>query len=417
MDKNKNTSEELFKPRLSTPETSGIIGYHSDSQAMLDEKQESEQNAWYRQLPRPQWAWQGLDPIEIESVLSRIASSSIATNHPKWLDTVAGFRHGNWCYEWTQQGMMHQRSALHADDLSAEQKSRQLFVASLCFSLASYPHLKQDTLSLQAQVLANKAYVDAMEASPYILKQIEVPYQGKKVLANLHLPHETEKPLPVVIVSGGMGSLQTDLWRLFTDYLAKHSIAMLTLDLPGAGHSSSFALTEDSSSIHQALLEHLPQVPWVDHFNVHFMGFRFGGNSLVRLAFLKPDKVKSCIALGAPIESLFKNPEQIANMPKMYLDMLASRMGKRVVDIPTFSRILNAWSLKSQGILAGRTTPVPMLALTLEGDPVSSKQDNQSIATYSQGGKAINIKAKTLHQGYEEALKNVTDWLITEINR
>lgn len=426
---NKNVSEALFKPKMNTPETSSIIGYHQESSIQLEK---ASQSSWYRHLARPQWAWQGLNPIDIESVLSRIASAQNQTHHQGWLDTIAGFRPGNWTYEWTQQGMQYQKKAQLIDsdpqsghskvDLddkinlkpSNPKKARQLFEASLCFSLASYPHLKGDSLALQAQLLANKAYEQAMDESGYILKKLDVPYEGKKIAANLHLPH-TERPLPVVIVCAGIDSLQTDLWRLFIDCFAKQDIAMLTLDLPGVGKSIHWQLTEDSSRLHQAVLNYLPEVAWIDHFNVHFVGLRFGGNVLTRLSFLEPNKVKSCAALGAPVHQWLNQSEHIANMPKMHLDTLASRIGKKVVDIPTFSRLLTAWSLKSQGILSGRATSVPILAMALKGDPVGSQQDNQSIAMFSQGGKAVDIKPKTLHQGYEQALKNLMEWLNSHI--
>ncbi|WP_133151325.1 alpha/beta hydrolase, partial [Vibrio sp. 10N.222.55.C12] len=93
---------------------------------------------------------------------------------------------------------------------------------------AAYPHIKGDNLSIQAQVLANKAYEEASHASKYVFKQLNVPYKGKTVQANLHLPH-TERPLPVVIVCAGLDSVQTDMWKLFLDHLAPNEFAMLTI--------------------------------------------------------------------------------------------------------------------------------------------------------------------------------------------
>ncbi|MFV0576139.1 MAG: esterase FrsA [Vibrio sp.] len=405
---NKNLSEKLFeKKALKAEETSTLVGYLAESQTILDENQKQSRSAWYRALRRLQWIWQGMDPIEIEAVLARIATSPNPHNHPDWLDTVAGYRPGNWSYEWTMQGMVHQTKAANLEGVAA---SDEFFVASLCFSIASYPHLKGDSLSLQAQLLVNKAYNEAMKLSPHVTKALEIPYQNKKIMANLHLPH-TERPLPVVMVSAGVDSLQTDMWRLFRDYLAQHEIGMLTIDMPGVGANTHWSLTEDSSALHQAVLNELPNIPWVDQFKVGLLGFRFGGNVMTRLAFLQPDKIKACVTLGAPIHELLTEADKFANMPKMYLDALASRVGKKMVDIPTFSKQVAAWSLKSQGLLASRATTVPILALGLEGDPVGSKKDNDTIAMYSQGGKAVEIKAKTITKGYAEALDRSIGWL------
>lgn len=100
-------------------------------------------------------------------------------------------------------------------------------------------------------------------------------------------------------MSAGLDSLQTDMWRLFRDYLAKRDIAMLTIDMPSLGASSHWPLTEDSSCLHQAVLNQLADLPWVDHFRIGLIGFRFGGNAMARLAFLESDKVKACVSLGA----------------------------------------------------------------------------------------------------------------------
>ena len=154
------------------------------SQKILDEREAHSEHAWYRHLRRLQWVWQGLSPIEMESVLAKIASSKHSRTQDHWLDTVLGYHSGNWTFEWIKLGMEHQR---RADVMKGEEAADELFTASLCFSIAGYPHLKNDNLAMQAQVLANKAYTQGAEKTQYVIKQIEVPYQKRKIIANLHL--------------------------------------------------------------------------------------------------------------------------------------------------------------------------------------------------------------------------------------
>lgn len=104
-------------------------------------------------------------------------------------------------------------------------------------------------------------------------------------------------------------------------------------------------------------------------------------------------------------------------MPKMYLDILASRLGKNAVDINSLSGQLMAWSLKVQGILSSRKTKVPILAMSLENDPVSPHSDNRLVALFSDYGKAKKISAKTITQGYEESLDLAIKWLEDELIR
>ncbi|EEX34646.1 MULTISPECIES: esterase FrsA [Vibrio] len=409
----KNLSETLFTNHKQAKETSALTQYMPSSQSMLDEKREQDGFKWYRNLRRMQWAWQGLDPIEVEAVLAKIASSKHSRTHDEWLDTVMGYHSGNWTYEWTKLGMLHHK---RSNELKGEEAADELFNASLCFSIAGYPHLKNDNLATQAQVLASNAYTEASKKTKYIVKQIEIPYQNKRIIAHLHLT-KTDKPQPVVMVSAGLDSLQTDMWKLFRDHLAKKDIAMLTVDMPSVGHSSHWTLTEDTSCIHQAVLNELFNIPWVDHHRVGLIGFRFGGNALVRLSFMEPDKIKACVSLGAPIHDVLSSPEKLKKMPKMYLDVLASRLGKNAVDVNSLAGQLMAWSLKVQGILSNRKTKVPILAMSLESDPVSPYSDNQLVALFSDYGKAKKISAKTITQGYEQSLDLAIKWLEDELIR
>jgi esterase FrsA len=410
-DTSKNISETLFKKHTQAKETSGLTHYMPSSQQMLDEKQREQPTFWYRNLLRLQWVWQGVDPIEQEAVLAKIASSAHSRTSDDWLDTVMGYHGGNWNYEWTKLGMQHQKVA---NGLQGNDSAEELFRAALCFSIAGYPHLKNDNLALQAQVLANSAYTEAAKRTKFTIKKIEVPYKNRRIIANLHLA-STDKPQPVVIVSAGLDSLQTDMWRLFRDYLAPQGIAMLTVDMPSIGHSSHWPLTEDTSCLHQAVLNELREVPWVDHFSVGLLGFRFGGNAMVRLSFLEPEKVKACVSLGAPIHDCLATPSKVKQMPKMYLDMLGSRLGKEVVDINSLSGQLMAWSLKVQGFLTSRRTKVPILAMGLEGDMISPYSDNKLVAMFSQYGKAKQIPAKGIAKGYEESLSLAIKWLKDEL--
>lgn len=409
----KNLSETLFANHKQAKETSELTRYMPSSQSFLDEKRESDGYKWYRNLRRMQWTWQGLDPIEIEAVLAKIAASKHSRTHEEWLDTVMGYHSGNWTYEWTKLGMLHQK---RSSQLKDEDAADELFNASLCFSIAGYPHLKNDNLATQAQVLASSAYTEATKKTKYIVKRLEIPYQKKSIIAHLHLT-STEKPQPVVIVSAGLDSLQTDLWTVFRDHLAKKNIAMLTVDMPSIGHNTHWNLTEDTSVLHQAVLNELYSIPWVDHHRVGLIGFRFGGNAMVRLSFLEQDKIKACVSMGAPIHDVLSSPDKLKSMPKMYLDVLASRLGKNAVDIHSLSSQLMAWSLKVQGILSSRKTRVPILAMSLEGDPVSPYSDNQMVALYSDYGKAKKISAKTITQGYEQSLDLAIKWLEDELMR
>ncbi|MCE0494367.1 esterase FrsA [Vibrio salinus] len=407
----KNLSEKLFDNHKQAKETSVLTTYMPSSEKVIEEKIKNSPNAWYRTLRRMLWAWQGIHPVDQEEVLARIASSDASRTYDHWLDTVMGYHSGNWAYEWNRLGALYQQQS---HGLENEEAANKLFSAAVCFSIAGYPHLKNDSLAIQSRAMAVSAYSEASEKTRYLVKQLEFPYKNKKIIAHLHVAN-TDEPRPVVMVSCGLDSLQTDMWRLFRDFLAERNIAMLSVDMPAIGYNSHWPLTEDSSVLHQAVLNQLHTVPWIDHHRVGLIGLRFGGNAMVRLSFVEQTKVKACLTLGAPIHDILSSPDKIKSMPKMYLDVMASRISRSAVDIDSLVARLRAWSLKSQGLIGGRKTQVPILAIAMEDDPVSPLSDNKMVAMCSHGGRSEQIKARTLFSGYEETLDKAINWLENEL--
>ena len=407
-----NLSEKLFAPRQTSKETSNIVKIaHVRSGDVNNAFDGESQMGWYRVLRRPQWIWQGVDPIEQEAVLARIAASTAPRTSEHLLDTVIGYRSGNWTYEWSQVASNYQQlarvAANNGDKLAA---SELLFKASTHYSIAAYPYIKGDQLADQAELQANQSYREAIELRPHDMRKIDVKYENKTFEAFIHLPR-TDKLLPTVIVSGGLATLQSDLWRLYKDYLGPAGYAMVTLDMPSVGHSDRWNLTEDTSRLHQALLQQIRDVPWVDNRNVAMVGLRMGGNAAIRLGFMEPTRLKTCVSIGGTINSFLTQPKLLDKMPRMYLDVLASRMGKNGQAEASIKSHLPAWSLKHQGILGRRRVDIPMLGIGLKHDPICPEIDNQLIALSSYGGKAITLPEKPIYDGYHRVMTEVVKWL------
>ena len=197
--------------------------------------------SWFRVLRRAFWIWQGAEPIELEETLARIATSDGERTNPQQIDTVQGFIPGNWCYEWSQVAGEHNRKAKEADDAGESWiAKKEYFLAARYYSIASYPHLKGDELAEQAQVQANIAYREGGRYLPVPLKELKVPFRGKEIKGYLHLPHD-DHPVPLVMVTGAIDSLQLDFIRLFEKVLAPLGIGMLSLDLPGLRQTAAEA--------------------------------------------------------------------------------------------------------------------------------------------------------------------------------
>jgi esterase FrsA len=406
-----NLSEILFKPSFKHPETSTLV-MRARNKVSADLHSTLEGNTvsnWYRMLNPLLWAWRGVDPIEINEVLARIAVADVEHTNDKWLDTVVGYRNGNWIYEWVHQGMRWQQSALEQQDPLIG--GQHWLNAANFYSIAGYPHLKGDELAEQAEALSCRAYEEAALLLPYQLKELEFRIEGgSSINGFLHLPEKGEASFPTVLMCGSLDTLQTDYHRLFRDYLAPHGIAMLTIDMPSIGSSYKWKLTQDSSFLHQQVLIQLASVPWVDHQRVTAFGFRFGANVAVRLAYLEPQRLRGVACLGPVVHRLLCDSKTQQHVPDMYMDVLASRMGMANASDNVLKVELNSYSLKTQGLL-GRRCPTPMLAGYWDQDPLSPKEEAQLIASSSLDGKLIAIPRAPVYSSFHKALLQMTHWM------
>lgn len=405
-----NLSEVLFKPRFKHPETSTLVRrFTAGSQPVMQSALDG-QNVphWYRMVNRLMWIWRGVTPQEILDVQARIVMSEAERTDAELYDTVVGYRGGNWIYEWSKQAMLWQQKATQEqDDAKA---GRHWLHASNLYSIAAYPHLKGDELADQAQALANRAYEEAAQRLPGSMRELEFTIPGGAPVSGfLHMP-PGDGPFPTVLMCGGLDALQSDNYSLFERYLAPLGIAMLTLDMPSIGFSSKWKLTQDSSFLHQQVLKNLPNIPWVDHTRVAAFGFRFGANVAVRLAYLESSRLKAVACLGPVVHGLLCDPLRQGNVPEMYLDVLASRLGMHDASDDALRVELNRYSLKTQGLL-GRRCPTPMLSGYWQNDPFSPEEESRLITSSSTDGKLMKIPFKPVYRNFDKALKEIAGWI------
>ncbi|WP_411813546.1 esterase FrsA [Erwinia tracheiphila] len=401
----------MFKPRFKHPETSSLVRrlQHRQPLTLYSVLEGESHTGWYRMINRVLWAWRGLAPLEVGEVLARIAANDGQRTNEQLLDTVVGYRGGNWIYEWSQQAARWQnRASEEQDDLLSGNGWLQ---AAQFFSIAGYPYLKGDELAEQAQLMANRAYEKAASRLPGELKELEFAIEGgSPIYGFLHMPVRVSAPYPTVLLCGSLDSLQSDHYRLFQRYLAPRGIALLTIDMPSIGFSAKWKLTQDTSFLHQRVLQQLATVPWVDHTRVAALGLRFGANVAVRLGYLEAHRLKVVACIGPVVHSLLSDRQLQDSVPEMYMDVLASRLGMATAADSALRVELNRYSLKTQGLL-GRRSPRPMLSAYLPDDPFSSEEESHLIARSSAQSKVLMIKRSPALCRFDSTLHDIADWL------
>ncbi|WP_409420739.1 esterase FrsA [Pseudaeromonas sp. ZJS20] len=414
-----NLSEKLFSHQRKIQETSMIsnsaepLCVSPGEQVLLEGLCSS---AWYRLLRRAFWIWQGAEPIEIEEILARIANSESKRTHDQLLDTVQGYLPGNWIYEWSQTAGQYQKLGKELERVGEQRRAKAAYLkATRYYSIASYPHLKGDELAEQAQLLANQAYREAGRLFKVPLKLIKVPFRGKEILGYLHLPVE-DRPVPIVMVSGSIDSLQMDFYRFFKEHLKPLGIGMLSLDMPGIGYASHWPLVQDSSRLHQAVLHHIKDLPWVDSQRIGMVGFRLAGNIAARLAYLEPAHLKLAVCIGPGLNQYFMDPALFNRSPPMMRASLANRLGEDAVNWDNLQTQCQVFSLKRQGLVGVTRTRVPILSIGHKQDFICPESDIRTLASSSHYGKAVVMDKLPMKEVFEKALSETCDWLKLHFN-
>ena len=216
------------------------------------------------------------------------------------------------------------------------------------------------------------------------------------------------------MVCGMLDSLQTDYSRYFRDYLEPRGIAMLTLDMPSIGYSGKYSLSQETSTLHEQVVRQLDTIPWIDHTRFAITGIRFGANIAVRLAYMCPDKIKAVAVLGPIVHSLLYEEKYQKDIPRMALDVFASRLGIYQVDGQSLRHELSCYSLRKQGLL-GRRNQVPMMTVCFKNDPYSPKADSDLIARSSMDSHLLMLPSNPVLEAFERSMSETTKWLESKI--
>ena len=234
------------------------------------------------------------------------------------------------------------------------------------------------------------------------------------VTCYLHLPHD-EVIHPVVIVSGSIDGLQCDLLPLFEKHFKPAGLAMLTVDMPGVGFSSDIKLDQDTSKLHQAILHHMKQVPWVDQSRVALMGIHMGGNVANRLAYIEPSLVRAVVSVAPATASVFDSFEHFSKLSPMTLDCFASRMQMNNSDANYLYQHCLPFSLRKQGLLGRKPIKMPMLGIGYMKDVMCNDQDLKLIERSSFASESVIIDKSPIFASYLESLAYSTQWLVKHL--
>ncbi len=362
---------------------------------------------WYRLLPRARWAWQGADPIESERVLSRIAASDQARTCDSRLDTVVGYKPGNWQYEWSQLGAVYGYSAKQLLADQPEQALDEALQALTYYGIAAYPHMRGDLLAQEAMVQVRDYYQLACKLANIRLEKLS---NGREHQGWLHLP-PSQKRVPVVVVMAGPDLCALDFLTLYRRYLLPKGLGMLTVDMGGCSDHGAQLLAEQSDGNLQAMLATLKAHPWVDDRQITALGVRLGAQVLLRTAFMDDNAFKA-VALIAPwCHQALVDRELLDEMPPMMRDCVASRLGVDGASPARLALALGKLSLARQGLMGRRRLAMPVLSLSIKDDPMVPPDDGALLKLSCPQAKIYRLGRARHFDMFDSLFGKAASWL------
>ena len=149
------------------------------------------------------------------------------------------------------------------------------FVASVMYGCARWPIWDDENPQLiELTNKSTKCFLKYASLSDHDIERIELPFEGKKLYAYLHLPPDRVLPLnsdrisaggkelayPCVVVIPGMDTFKEELVRLYSDKFLQRGFAVLVVDGPGQGESLAMGLkltTDNFDRAGKAVMDHL----------------------------------------------------------------------------------------------------------------------------------------------------------------
>jgi dienelactone hydrolase len=191
-------------------------------------------------------------------------------------------------------------------------------------------------LYIEAETLANRA----------CYRRIDVPWKGRTLHGNLHLPAAAERPAPLAIIIHGIDGSKEE--HLATELaLQDAGLAVLGLDGPGQGEAlllDGILWSRDFPDVVGAALDVLAGDRAVDTTRVGLFGISIGGMWALRAA-AGDARVRALYDLGGPI-----NTKAFARVPFIIKTRMCQVTGAR--DAETIAEVLASNSTESDAVLS-----------------------------------------------------------------
>lgn len=241
----------------------------------------------------------------------------------------------------------------------------------------------------------------------HIIERVEIPLGHTTIAGLLHLPRETDGPVPCVLFTPGMDMTKEDYPDVNNPGLVRRGMAVLTIDGPGQGVSHLRDLKVNLTNYEEAgaaCLTYLAGRPEIDSERIAVFGVSMGSYWAPRIAAYD-SRVAACVgALGVFMQkdTIFNQAQPTFKRRYMYMAGLE--------DEQEFD------TMAGQMTMAGRGSQIqcPTLLVTGELDELCPVEDAHALYAELNTPKELWVFEGEFHPlggVIADALPAIYDWL------
>lgn len=360
-------------------------------QTTEDRAERTANRTFYRDLRPAHWFWNGMDPLVLERILTRIKGADGPREDSAYHDGIAAYGPGNWTYEFERVGDAYMTRGRLQETLDHTHVAAAYYrKAAAAYATAKFPHFAENTDQ-------NRAYaknIDALEAAwtvrGLIFERVTSTFDGQPVDGILMLPALDRGPVPLVLGTNGIDVLKGEFFDM-ADMLIARGIGFFAFDMAGTGSHAHLRLSPEYERLTRHFMTTLGADARVDTARLGLIGVSFGGNAVVKLAMQQPAGLKAVVNMCGPVHSVFMlDAGAVAGVEAMYRDAFVDRAKLTGASDAEIADALKGFSLIEQGLLGGgRTTPVPIFSVNAAGDYVAPDSDMALVTASTQDGTLI----------------------------
>jgi esterase FrsA len=302
-----------------------------------------------RRVAQQQPPFDDVRPEEVERVLSALTT----------LDK------DEWGKRWCDVGLAHES---HGDELLA-QGARAKEIGDAYYLAYSYCHIGRypvpsSPAKHDAYGHTRRTFLKAAKYFETPVQLLEIPFEGRKIVAYLQIPQGVSRP-PVVMYWGGVDVWKEDHQRN-SEIMHNKGLATLLVDQPGTGESPVRFAEPNAERQFSAVMDHLATRQDIDGTRVGAWGRSFGAYWAAKLAYVEPTRLKGAVFHGGNAHfgfqeewlrpALTKTASNYLLGPSGLFDSRSFVLGVKTID--DVFRLAPRLSLKDLGLLDKPSAPI-----------------------------------------------------------